>query len=832
MPKIIICFIACCIAWTGLTAQETVQSPSDFLPHKLGEQFTYHHQLVAYYEHAAANSDRVQLSTYGQTNEDRPLLMAVVSTPENLENLETIMAWNQWQAGFQQGQPVMEQEYSIVWLSFGVHGNEAGATTSALQVLYELTRKDRADVQEWLENTIVIMDPSLNPDGYSRYTNWYRSVANLWADPTVASREHREPWPAGRVNHYYFDLNRDWAWGTQVESQQRMVQYQQWLPHIHVDFHEQFPSDHYYFAPAARPYHHHITTWQSDFQVTIGENNAKYFDQEGWLYFTKEVFDLLYPSYGDTYPIFNGAIGMTYEQAGHGIAGRAIKMENEDTLVLQDRIDHHTAAALSTIEVAAGNVAQINAEFRKFYNQSKNNPPGPYKTFIVKGENSPAKLKALTKLLDMHRISYKKAGIARRTSGVDYTDLTQKMVEVVSTDLIISTNQPKGLFIQVLFEPEPELEDSLTYDITAWALPYAYGLEAYASLDQFEGREDWTFDPVQSANTGAYAYAHTWESVADAKFLGSAQRAGIKARVSDGAITIEGKKFPAGTIVYTRADNRKLQGWDKTLTDLAKEAGQALTALNTGFADAGHDLGSSSMRFLKQPKILLVSGEKTNPNSFGHAWHYFEQVLGYPVSIQDADRISSTSLADYNVLVLPDGRFSWGNDELDVLKTWVQEGGKVIALGAAVRNFSGKSGFQLNSQNIGSGEIESTEDLIPYADRNRNFLNGFIPGAIFGLKLDNTHPLGYGLGETYFSMKTSASAYGLMDRGWNVGVIQEDPFKVGFAGMDAVQNLENSMVIGVEPTGRGSFIYLADNPLFRGFWYQGHLLMASALFLN
>ncbi|MCB0643630.1 MAG: zinc carboxypeptidase, partial [Phaeodactylibacter sp.] len=664
-------------------------------------------------------------------------------------------------------------------------------------------------------------------------TNWYRSVANRYPDPAMATREHREPWPGGRVNHYLFDLNRDWAWLTQVESQQRIIPYQEWLPHVHVDFHEQFPNDPYYFAPAARPYHKYITDWQAELQTTIGKNNAKHFDEEGWLYFTKEVFDLLYPSYGDTYPTFNGAIGMTYEQAGHGISGRGILMENGDTLTLQDRIDHHTTAALSTIEVAAKNVAKINAEFRMYYENSRNNPPGNYKTFVIKADNTAAKLNALTQLLDQHRIVYKRAGAARRTSGVDYLDLDQKMFEITPEDLIISTNQPKGLLVQVLFEPAPQLEDSLTYDITAWALPYAYGLQAYASLDRFEGREAWEPESVSIAKPGAYAYAHTWESVADGRFLGLAQRAGLKARFSDEEITLNGKNWPAGTIVYTRADNRKLANWDKTLTELAAAENQALTAWTTGFADAGHDLGSESMHFIQQPKVLLAAGEQTDANSFGHAWYYFEQTLGYPVSVLEAEAIRANVLADYNVLVLPDGRYRWNSEELQGIREWVQGGGKVIALGAAVSAFSDQSGFQLKSKsNSDSADIDSTEDLVPYSERNRDFLKNFIPGAIFRLKMDASHPLAFGLGDYYFSLKTISNAYSLMERGWNVGTVDGDPLIVGFAGSKAAEGLENSVVLGAERAGRGQFIYLADNPLFRGFWFQGQLLMASALFLN
>src|SRR6185295_12606516 len=238
------------------------------------------------------------------------------------------------------------------------------------------------------KNIVVVIDPCINPDGRDRYVNWFNTIVGKESNPSLNAREHDEPWPGGRTNHYNFDLNRDWAWQTQVESQQRMKLYNQWLPQIHVDFHEQGINNPYYFAPAAQPYHEAITQWERDFQVTIGRNNAKYFDANGWLYFTKEVFDLFYPSYGDTYPIYNGAIGMTYEQGGGPAGGLGVETDKNDTLTLYDRAIHHYTTSLSMIEVASLNAASLVKEFRKFFNNAVSGAVGDYKAYIIK--NNPA----------------------------------------------------------------------------------------------------------------------------------------------------------------------------------------------------------------------------------------------------------------------------------------------------------------------------------------------------------------------------------------------------------------------------------------------------------
>ncbi len=302
------------IFFTTVSAQQGLQSPEQFLGYTLGDRFTRHYQIVAYFEQVAkTNPSRVKIQQYGFTNEGRPLIVAFVSSAENISNLEQIRLNNLRLAGLAKDKMApVESTPAIVWLSYNVHGNEPSSSEAAMKTLYSLLDPNNAQSASWLKNTVVVLDPCINPDGRDRFANWQNGVTNISPDANAQTREHREPWPGGRVNHYYFDLNRDWAWQTQVESRQRMELYNQWLPQVHVDFHEQSYNNPYYFAPAAEPYHEVVTPWQRDFQLLIGKNHAKYFDSKGWLYFTKETFDLFYPSYGDTYPTYNGAIGMTY----------------------------------------------------------------------------------------------------------------------------------------------------------------------------------------------------------------------------------------------------------------------------------------------------------------------------------------------------------------------------------------------------------------------------------------------------------------------------------------------------------------------------------------
>ena len=828
----------------ALTANAQLQSPNEFLPHKLGEQFTEHTLLVDYFKHVAANSDRVQLQEFGRTNEQRPQVLAVISSPENLRRIEDIRQNNLRLAGVVDGRADEANPVSIVWLGFSVHGNEAAGSEASMQVVYELANPTDAKTAEWLKNTVVLIEPSVNPDGYSRYTSWYRQASPDEPDPVPHAREHDEPWPGGRVNHYCFDLNRDWAWATQVESQNRIPVYNSWLPHVVADLHEQYYDAPYYFAPAAQPYHKYLTKWQSDFQVEIGKNHAHYFDENGWLYFTKEVFDLLYPSYGDSYPCFNGAIGMTYEQGGHSRAGRAIEMPNGDTLTLYDRVAHHTTTALSTVEVSSKNAKRLVDNFKDYYAKSASNPPGEYKSFIVKSSNPSYKIKSLTTLLDRHGISYGKAGKAGAAlTGFDYSTGKEGRTSIAEGDLVISAYQPKGLLAQVLFEPEPGLVDSLTYDITAWSLMYAYGLEGFAvkqRVDAVQGYDFPTANVMKGVKKTPYAYLLTWNSMQSAKVMADLLKGGVVVRYAEAPFVVEGRSHAAGTLVMTKADNRKNADFDKNVLAAAAKFGAELSTVQTGFSDRGHDFGSDAMHLVTKPDVLVLSGEKTFNNEFGQVWFYFDKDIDYPATIIDADQLSRIDLDDYNTLVLPEGSFNFDENALGKLGKWISAGGRVIAIGAANRSLAGKEGFALakyaKEEDEKAAKTEAEQIALDhrtaiYRDRVRASITDHMPGAIVRAKVDNSHPLAFGLKDYYFSLKTNGDYFDLVKGAWNVTYLEEGFLKQGFIGSNLKKEMNNSAVFAVQNKGRGKVVYLIDNPLFRSFWEEGKMVFSNAVFL-
>jgi hypothetical protein len=650
------------------------------------------------------------------------------------------------------------------------------------------------------------------------------------------SREHNEPWPRGRANHYNFDLNRDWAWQTQVESQQRIPLYNQWMPHVHVDFHEQGANEPYYFAPAAEPFHEVITKWQRDFQTAIGRNHARYFDEKGWLYFTRERFDLLYPSYGDTYPTYNGAIGMTYEQGGIG-AGLGMIIRNGDTLTLVDRAEHHFTTGISTVEVASKNAERLKSEFAAYF-EAASAGVGDYKSFVLKpARGDSARLASMLQLLDRNGILYYRGRVAS-LKGYNYDVNRDENFSVNESDIVIPSAQPKSNLIKVLFEPTTKLSDSATYDITAWSLPYAYGIKTYgtrlpvahagaATPTITRGRSN------ESLPAEPYAYVIPWTGVQSVKLVGALLQKGIKLRFATTPFESGGKNFERGSVIVLRTSNQYVPSLWQAVRAMADEAGVKLAAVNTGFVDKGLDLGSSSVLPLKARRVALLTGEGISSLAAGEVWHFFEKVISYPVTLVNATDAGRLNWSDYDVIIMPDGayRFLTDKNSADAFRTWISNGGHVVALEGAVAQLS-RLDWSVKAKKADDAEPKELEDYVRrYESRERDALRGMTPGSIFRVQLDNTHPLAFGYPNYYYTLKQDAAIYDFIkEDGWNVGVLRKDRPVAGFVGTNLSRRLQNGLLFGVQDLGRGTVTYLTDDVLFRNFWENGKLLFANAVF--
>ncbi len=808
------------------TAQE-VPPPPSFLP-DYTRAFTPHHRLVAYFEAVGAASPRVKVVPYGETYEGRPLVLAYISSEANLADLEKIRTDHL--AGV--------SDLAVVWISCSVHGNESSGSEASPQILYDLASAKTGDsLAAYLENTIVILDPSLNPDGYTRYTDDQRRRSTRAPDPDPSTWEHDEPWPGGRTNHYFFDLNRDWVWATQRETRARLAAYRRWQPHIHADLHEMSPNSSYYFAPAAEPFHEYITDFQRDFQTTIGRNHARIFDANGWLYYTREEFDLLYPSYGDTYPIFNGAIGMTYEQGGSGGAGRAFLRNEGDTLTLADRIDHHHATALSTLAVASRRAAELVAGAASFRRDASGTARGEFRSYVFPlASNSPARLRSLTVLLDRHGIAYGTLPRALRLAGVGFgAKAPVREFETQTGDLVVSGKQAQGVLAQVLLDPGTEVPDSLTYDITAWSLPTVLGLNGFASstaVDELQPFEAPAADSVARVPPD-YGFGVRVEALASWAAVAPLLGRGMVSRYASVPTETGRTTVPAGTL-WVLARDQPNASFYTACYDSLRGAGAELVPLDGGFVESGPDLGSDYVNRVAAPRVVLIQDEKLDASAFGHVWHFFERVLDYPIHILPWRNLDAAALADVDVVIASDGRLDLKSSGAEALTAWVRGGGRLIAMEGSAENFGKKKGFGLtmveDKPTLQTGGDSDSTLLTPYAERERTRISRNISGAFVLTRVDTTHPLAFGLGADFFALRTANRPWAYLQEGYNVMVVPETTEVRGFVGRAAREELAQSLTLGVAPVGRGSVVYAADNLAYRGFWQHGMQVLANAVF--
>jgi hypothetical protein len=625
-------------------------------------------------------------------------------------------------------------------------------------------------------------------------------------------------------------LNRDWAWQTQVETKQRIPLYQQWYPQVHVDFHEQGYNEPYYFAPAAEPLHVLLTPWQKDFQDQIGKNHAKYFDQNNWLFFTKERFDLLYPSYGDTYPMYNGAIGMTYEQGGIS-AGLGVQDKNNDTVTLVGRALHHFTTGMSTVEISAMNHQKLITEFKKYYQNSRAGNHGMYQTYLMTS-SSAHKIKAIADVLKKNNIQFGTYTGGNGLKAFDYHTKSEGNYTNEGYTIAVAAAQVHGVLASVLLDPITQVNDSNTYDITAWSLPYAFGVHGFATKEKLAHSNSFNLPTYTIASTN-YGYLIPYNSFSTAKVLAQLLSKHIKVRYAEKAFTTAGRNFEKGTLMVLKTSNSA--NWAADTKAICEAAGVEAVAVSTGYSEKGADFGSPLDKMINHaPKVALLTGEGVSALAAGEVWNYFEQQLNYPITQLTYSMMGRIDLNKYDVVIVPEGQYRDLNSKpmADKFQAFVKKGGVLIALESAAQQFASNADWGIKMKELPTPSKPTVNDLAKYGQRVQDQLMYSNPGAIYKVHLDDTHPIGFGTNGIYYDLKQDMTLYEPSSDLWNVGAIKKDSYVTGFVGVKAKSAIQEGVVIGVKEMGAGKFVFMADDPIFRNFWEAGKLILANAVFLN
>ncbi len=814
---------------------QPVPSPAETLGHALGERFSDASDVARYAESLAAASDRISLVRSGITAEGRPLLLLVIASDRNTAGIEGILQQNMRltdpELAASDASEIARMNPAVAWFTYGMHGDESASTEAALWTAWDLA-VDGEGTEGILDSLIVVIDPMANPDGRDRYVQWYRGARGARPNPEAASREHHPPWPGGRYNHYLFDLNRDWTWATQAETRARLRQWQRWNPQVHVDFHEMGYSSSYFFFPAAEPlnpiYPDYTVRWAEYF----GRANAAEFDRRRWLYYTGETFDMFYPGFGDSWPSLVGAIGMTYEQAGSRRAGLVVRRPDGTELTLEDRATRHRVAGLATLRAASARKTPLLTEYAGFH---RTQGVDQSDVLLVPGPD-PSAVRDLVESLQTQGVLVERAARPFRASARPHPGFAERGDFPIGT-FRVPARQPRGRLAVTLLQPETLLggEVTATYDITAWSLPYAYGVEAHSTGPLSGG--DFEEVPVVRMATEAEppTLAYGWLVLPSFRAAGPLVRyleGGCRAFALRKAFEQDGVSWPAGTIF--------LPG-DEGATRVLEATGLAAMAhpVESGTASHGHDLGTGSSITLQSSRIAVLMGSGFSAVSSGSVWYLLEVMAGIPFDALEAARIDRADLAPYDVVVVPSSDPARTGPSLEtVLKEWVEQGGTLIALGSSAR-WASNSLVQIGLRAPDDADLAAEElrrlGLRTTRERRSDAWDDSVTGIVLPLSLDPDHPLAWGAG--LGNEDSSSFALHLNDLGFEPSPEHQTVAAFG-ESVDAVSGVVSegkldeiaaSSWLSVARLGVGKVVLFADDPLFRLMWPSSFVLFTNAL---
>jgi hypothetical protein len=688
--------------WPGAKYDPGIPTYQKVLGYEPGERITSHAGLMKYAEAlAAAAPARVKVFEYAQSWEGRKLICVVVGSEANIRRLKEIQAAMKRLAdprvtGEAEAKRLMSSLPATVWIAAGVHGNEISSPEAALLAAYHLlaSRGDRM-VDEILANALVFFVPTQNPDGRDRFVHHYEQSYGLEPDPSPVALEHAEPFPGGRPNHYQFDINRDWVALTQPEIRGQVKALLEWLPLVCVDLHEMGADTTYYFAPPAAPYNPHLVKDQKDSLYEIGKNNAKWFDQFGFSYFTREVFDAFYPGYGDAWPAYYGAVAATYEQAS--ARGLVMRRLDETLLPFRETIRHHFVASLSTCEAAAKNRVKLLENFYRYRQTAiEEGQKEPVKEYVLVRKGDVSAVDKLALLLAEHGVEVKRAAAAFKAGGK----------EVPAGSYAVPMAQPAKRRIRTLLDPNVPMTDEFLkeqerrrkmklpdeiYDVTGWSLPLMFNVETIANPEVSSGG----FEMVKAGSPlpgkviggkATVAYLVPWGNAAAGRFLTAALREGLKVDTSDKEFTQGARKYPRGTLIVRVMANPSDVA--EKVSRLAVASGAEVYATDTSWVEDGVNFGSRYVYPVRKPVIALAWDRPVSSSSAGHARFVLERQFGYPVTPVRVSSFAMADLSKFQVIILPDGPGEGYTSALGVagarrLRDWVAAGGRLVAIGSA-----------------------------------------------------------------------------------------------------------------------------------------------------
>lgn len=811
-----------------LKFNQQIPTPEQFMGHEVGEWHATPDKIYYYMLELARVSERAIWEGYGRSHESRPLGQLIISSPENIKRLETIRQQNLLLCDPEQSPKLDTRDMPlIVKLGYGVHGNEASSHNASLLVSYYLAAGEDEEIQEILENTVALINPCINPDGMQRFSTWVNSVKSSGGNPDPNSWEFNEPWPGGRTNHYWFDLNRDWLALQQPESVGRAKAYYRWRPAIVTDHHEMQAYKTFFFSPGISggdnplvPEENRLLTGE------IARYHEQCLDEVPTLYFSGENFDGFYPGKGATFPDIHGSIGILFEQAG--VKGH-LRETASGLKTFPDAIRNQFTVSLSTLKAGVVMREKLLDNQRKFYVTAlEEADKKEVKAYVFSEPEDKARVSNFIRTLLMHHIKIFELEKNITLDGEEYK---------AGESYIIHLKQPESRFIESLFEPVFDFTDSTFYDVSTWVLPMAFNIP-YTKIigkkpEGLIGKEITLPPGVEGELLGpddAYAYIFGWEEYYAPKALFRLQNAGLKVKVNKDKLVVntgsEKKEFSYGSIMVTSFDQPMASKEIHNLMETtARECGIKIFGVESATQEGSY-LGGNSFVPLKKPGILMLAGSGLSSSETGEIWYMLDKKFNIPVTLITADKIGKINLSRYNTLIVA-GNPDVSEAGIEDIKSWNEKGSVIIAYGKGNTWLSKNKLAEIEFKEQNSSQKQEVLYIDKYADRKAKQ----VTGAIFETRLDLTHPLCYGYSRNTLPVMKVGTSVSCKDPDIynNPVVFTGSPLLSGYCPKQILDSLKNNPFASFHGNGVIS-IYGETN--FRGFWYGTEKIFLNAIFFG
>ena len=807
----------------------SIPTPESVIGHQVGEFHVSHDKLSHYVQELSKSSKRVKLVKRGKTYENRTSWLMIITSESNHSNLEEIRQQHLRLSDSKNIDIDTSNMPIVVYQGFSVHGDEPSGSNASLLLMYHLLASDSDETKELLDNTVILLDPSFNPDGLQRFSQWANMNKNQSLNPDPSDREYNQYWPRGRTNHYWFDLNRDMLPNQLPETNAKIETFTKWMPNILTDHHEMGTNSSFFFQPGVPERKNPlISDLNQALTKEIGTYHEDALNKIGSLYYSEESYDDFFFGKASTYPDANGSIGILFEQ---GSSRGHIQESVNGILTFPFTIRNQLTAAFSTLKAAQNMRVKLLNYMKGFYDDQID-PANKYESIIFGKHKDKSTVHHLADVLNSHKIKFNTLSQDVEVNGTKYSK---------ENSYIVPLNQPKRTLIRAMFDTQTSFNDSLFYDVSAWTFPLAFNVN-YDKTDRFNkpGRLGIKSEEVQNLEriTGSvddksdYAYLFEPHDYYAQAAVYELIKNGLRVKTATRTFAINGENFDYGTYMVS-VQNQSLNSDEiyNLLVDVSSRTGINIKSQSTGITE-GIDLGSNNFEIVKEPKIGLIVGEGIRSYDAGEIWHLLDTRFNIPITKLDVSDLGYIDLSRYTHIILPDYSEGYqyqstgGNINKNQINDYIEDGGNLIAYRNSVKWVSS------NLSEIDFHTNEITADDVTFSERQSFFGAQQTGGAIFNSIIDKSHPVNFGIESNSLPLFRNSNVYMTKsEQSFNNPIVySSSPLMSGYISEENLSLLKKSTPFKVIRSGKGKILLMTDNTNFRAFWFGTNRILLNMLF--